>query len=111
MIGVGLGVGHVFGWSWQAAALLGGAFAISSSIVALKTLIARGEGSSPQAATSLGISVVQDLALVPMVAPLAALPSARGSCELRWRISGEYQYVGKPYVFAHTPQFAPWRST
>ena len=78
MIGVGLGVGHVFGWSWQAAALLGGAFAISSSIVALKTLIARGEGSSPQAATSLGISVVQDLALVPMVALLPVLEARDG---------------------------------
>jgi monovalent cation:H+ antiporter-2, CPA2 family len=73
MIAVGWGVGTLFGWSWQASLLLGGAFSISSSIVAIKTLMQRGEGSSPHTAAALGIGVVQDLALVPMVALLPVL--------------------------------------
>jgi CPA2 family monovalent cation:H+ antiporter-2 len=65
--------GSAFGWSWQASLLLGGAFAISSSIVAIKLLMARGEGNSPQARITLGIGVIQDLSLVPMIALLPAL--------------------------------------
>lgn len=60
--------GRAFGWNLEAALLLGGAFAISSSIVALKTLLGRGEGTSPQARIALGLGVVQDLSLVPMLA-------------------------------------------
>jgi len=65
--------GNAFGWSWQASLLLGCAFAISSSIVAIKLLMARGEGNSPQARITLGIGVIQDLSLVPMIALLPAL--------------------------------------
>jgi CPA2 family monovalent cation:H+ antiporter-2 len=65
--------GEAFGWSWRASLVLGGAFAISSSIVALKLLLGRGEGNSPQARIALGIGVIQDLSLVPMVAIVHAL--------------------------------------
>ena len=69
-------VGLAAGWSTEAALLLGGAFAISSSIVAIKLLLGRGEASSPQARVALGLGVVQDLSLVPM---LALLPLLAGS--------------------------------
>jgi CPA2 family monovalent cation:H+ antiporter-2 len=65
--------GEAFGWGWRASLVLGGAFAISSSIVALKLLLGRGEGNSPQARIALGIGVIQDLSLVPMVAIVHAL--------------------------------------
>jgi CPA2 family monovalent cation:H+ antiporter-2 len=70
---VGFLAGEAFGWSWRASLVLGGAFAISSSIVALKLLLGRGEGNSPQARIALGIGVIQDLSLVPMVAVVHAL--------------------------------------
>jgi CPA2 family monovalent cation:H+ antiporter-2 len=60
------------------ASLLGGAFAISSSLVALKLLLGRGEIASPQGRVALGLGVVQDLSLVPM---LALLPVLAGSGE------------------------------
>jgi len=70
---LGTAAGIAIGWSLQAALLLGGAFAISSSIVALKLLFTRGEGSSPQARAVLSLSVVQDLSLVPMLAIVPVL--------------------------------------
>ncbi len=67
-------VGLALGWDLPAALLLGGGFAISSSIVALKLLLLRGAADSPQARAALGLGVVQDLSLVPMLAlvPLLA---------------------------------------
>ncbi len=69
-------------WSIEAALLLGGAFAISSSIVALKLLLGRGEADSPQARVALGLGVVQDLSLVPMLALLPVLAGEGGNLAL-----------------------------
>ena len=71
---VGTGAGLALGWALPAALLLGGAFAISSSIVAIKLFLGRGEGTSLQARAALSLGVVQDLSLVPMLAltPLLA---------------------------------------
>ncbi len=76
---LGAGVGLTIGWSIEAALLLGGAFAISSSIVALKLLLGRGEANSPQARVALGLGIVQDLSLVPMLALLPLLTDERGN--------------------------------
>ncbi len=72
-LAVGAGAGLVIGWGTEASVLLGCAFAISSSIVALKLLLGRGEAESPQARIALGLGVVQDLSLVPMLALLPLL--------------------------------------
>lgn len=74
-IGLGFATGSAIGWSWQASILLGGAFAISSSIVAIKVLMGRGEMQSQHAAIAIGIGVVQDLSLVVMLSLLPALTS------------------------------------
>lgn len=78
-IALGTGVGMVIGWPVQAALLLGGAFAISSSIVALKLLLGRGEADSPHAKVALGLGIVQDLSLVPMLALLPLLTGEPGN--------------------------------
>jgi CPA2 family monovalent cation:H+ antiporter-2 len=77
-VGLGTVVGLAIGWPPRAALLLGGAFAISSSIVALKLLLGRGEGDSAQARVALGLGIVQDLSLVPM---LALVPLLTGETE------------------------------
>ena len=79
---LGFGAGLAIGWGWQAAALLGGGFAISSTIVALKLAGSRGEVDSPQARTALGLGVVQDLSLVPMIALLPVLAGSDGNVGL-----------------------------
>ena len=70
---IGTGAGLSLGWGIEASLLLGCGFAISSSIVALKLLLGRGEAESPQARVALGLGVVQDLSLVPMLALLPLL--------------------------------------
>jgi len=81
-IAVGLLAGLAIGWSWQAAAVLGGCFAISSTIVLLKLSASRGEANSPHARTALGIGIVQDLALVPII---AVMPVLAGDSENVWQ--------------------------
>lgn len=81
-IAIGTIAGMAIGWSWQAAVLLGGGFAISSTIVALKLSVSRGEADSPQARTALGIGIVQDLSLVPMIAILPMLSGNTGNLAL-----------------------------
>lgn len=76
---VGVVAAAAVGWDLDASLLLGGAFAISSSIVALKLLIGRGEAESPQARVSLGLGVVQDLSLVPMLALVPVLSEEGGN--------------------------------
>lgn len=73
---LGAATGMMAGWSLPSSLLLGGAFAISSSIVALKVLLGRGEGRSAQARVTIALSIVQDLSLVPMLAVLPALAGA-----------------------------------
>src|SRR5215213_752488 len=68
---LGTAAGLAGGWTLGAALLLGGAFAISSSIVALKTLMGRGEMESPHARVALGLGIVQDFSLAPMLPVLA----------------------------------------
>lgn len=70
---IGTMTGMAIGWTWQASVLLGGAFAISSTIVALKLLAARGELISPHGRAALGVGIVQDLSLVPIIAFLPVL--------------------------------------
>ncbi|MEA2512242.1 MAG: monovalent cation:H+ antiporter-2, family [Thermomicrobiales bacterium] len=72
-IALGAGVGLLVGWSLAASLLLGGAFAISSSIVAIKLLLGRGEVESPHATVALGLGIVQDLSLVLMLAFLPVM--------------------------------------
>lgn len=52
---------------------LGGLLALSSTVVALKLLMSRGELQSMHGRAALGILLVQDIALVPMVVILPAL--------------------------------------
>ncbi len=74
---LGTAAGLAIGWSIGASLLLGGAFAISSSIVALKTMLGRGEMESPHARTALGLGIVQDLSLAPMLALIPVIAGER----------------------------------
>jgi CPA2 family monovalent cation:H+ antiporter-2 len=75
---LGTGTGLVIGWSIQASILLGAAFAISSSIVAIKLLAGRGEIEAAHGRIALGVGVIQDLSVVPMLALLPLLGGAQG---------------------------------
>ncbi|MGI8483565.1 MAG: cation:proton antiporter [Thermomicrobiales bacterium] len=65
---LGTMMGVVLGWSLSSSLLLGGVFVISSSIVMLKLLMSRGETTSSHARFAIGLGVIQDLSLVPLLA-------------------------------------------
>ena len=75
---LGTAAGLAGGWTLGAALILGGAFAISSSIVALKALMGRGDMESPHARVALGLGIVQDFSLAPMLALVPVIAGDRG---------------------------------
>lgn len=70
---LGLVAGRLAGWGTRASILLGAIFAISSSIVMIKILLGRGEATSPQARYGIGLMIIQDLSVVPILALLPVL--------------------------------------
>lgn len=75
---LGLGAGLLLGWSPSASVMLGFIIAISSTAIAMRLLEERGELGSAHGTAMLGISVVQDLAVVAMVAMLPLLSPTAG---------------------------------
>lgn len=70
---LGFLTGIALGWEIRAAALLGLAFMACSSIVVIKVTLGRGEATSPYARAALGLAILQDLSLVPLLALLPIL--------------------------------------
>jgi len=68
----------LMGVSVSQAVFLGALLALSSTVVALKALMSRGELESPQGRAALGILVAQDIAVVPMIVFLPALGGRSG---------------------------------
>jgi monovalent cation:H+ antiporter-2, CPA2 family len=75
---LGFLVGLALGWDIRAAILLGLAFLACSSIVVIKVTLGRGEATSPHARAALGLGIVQDLSMVPLLALLPLLESNSG---------------------------------
>ncbi len=64
---LGLLVGHLLDWSLRESVLFGFFIALSSTIIVLKTLMDRGELGSPHGRVMIGILLVQDISVVPMM--------------------------------------------
>jgi CPA2 family monovalent cation:H+ antiporter-2 len=80
--GVGALVGGALGLGVVPRVFLGAIMALSSTMVALKLLLERGEMDAPHGRVVIGLSLVQDLSLIPF---LVLLPA--------WAISGEGAWV------------------
>jgi K+:H+ antiporter len=76
VLGVAIGVG--LGWQWHAALWFGALISLSSTMVALKTIQAQGRLGTLSSRVMLGILVVQDLAVVPMMIVLPELSASGG---------------------------------
>ncbi len=73
------GIVYLFGQNWQVSLVVGMGMALSSTAIAIQTLNERGELSSPYGQKSFSILLLQDLAIVPLLALVAALaPRSRG---------------------------------
>ncbi|MGH2343713.1 MAG: cation:proton antiporter, partial [Chloroflexota bacterium] len=71
--------GLLLGWSANASLYLGALVALSSTVVILKTLLARGEMESVHGSVLLGILIVQDLSAVALLVILPALTTSTGA--------------------------------
>ena len=76
---LGFGLAFALGLSWQPALWFGAVIALSSTMVALKTIQAQGRLGTLSSRVMLGILVVQDLAVVPLMIVLPELNNAAGS--------------------------------
>ena len=72
-VALGLLVGWLLQWSLTEAVVFGCFIALSSTIIVLKTLMERGELGSPHGRVMIGILLVQDLSVVPMMVILTSL--------------------------------------
>jgi CPA2 family monovalent cation:H+ antiporter-2 len=75
---VGLAVGKLLGWETLQAIFFGFLIALSSTMIVLKTLMERGELDSGHGRVMIGILLVQDLSLVPLMIILPAMGRAGG---------------------------------
>lgn len=69
----GYGLGRLVGWESQQAIWFGALISVSSTMVVLKVLMSRGLMETLSSKVMLGILVVQDIAVIPMMILLPAL--------------------------------------
>ncbi|HMQ53610.1 MAG TPA: cation:proton antiporter [Anaerolineae bacterium] len=70
---LGYGIGQLFGWPWLDSLWFGGMIALSSTMVLLKTLMNQGRLGTLSSRVMIGMLIVQDLAVVPMMIILPQL--------------------------------------
>ncbi len=72
---IGLALGKLLGWQTAEAIFFGFLIALSSTMIVLKTLMERGELDSAHGRVLIGILLVQDLSLIPLMIILPTLGS------------------------------------
>ena len=72
-IGIGFGLGRYLGWSFAGSVWLGALISLSSTMVTLKTLMSRGLVGTLSSRVMIGMLIVQDLAVIPMMIILPQL--------------------------------------
>jgi CPA2 family monovalent cation:H+ antiporter-2 len=72
-IGYCFGIGWWLGWDWIPSLWLGALFSLSSTMVTLKTLMTQGWIGTLSSRVMIGMLIVQDLAIVPMMIILPLL--------------------------------------
>jgi CPA2 family monovalent cation:H+ antiporter-2 len=91
-IALGLGLGLMLGWEWRTAVWFGALISLSSTMVALKTIQAQGRQGTLSARVMLGLLVVQDLAVVPLMIVLPELSDPAGGL-VKVAIAGARAFV------------------
>jgi CPA2 family monovalent cation:H+ antiporter-2 len=77
-IALGFGLALALGWAWRPSLWFGALVSLSSTMVALKTLQAQGRLGTLSSRVMLGLLVVQDLAVVPLMIVLPELSDPAG---------------------------------
>src|SRR5687768_2366857 len=69
----GFGIGQWLGWTWLPSLWLGALISVSSTMVILKTLMSQGRLGTLSSRVMIGMLIVQDLAVVPLMIILPQL--------------------------------------
>ena len=72
-IGLGIGIGQLMGWELKSSLWLGALISLSSTMVILKTLMNQGWLGTLSSKVMIGMLIVQDLAVVPLMIILPQL--------------------------------------
>jgi CPA2 family monovalent cation:H+ antiporter-2 len=72
-MGLGWAIGRLWGWSWRDSVWFGAMIALSSTMVVLKTLGGQGRLGTLSGRVMVGMLIVQDLAVVPLMIILPQL--------------------------------------
>ncbi len=72
-IGFGFAIGRLFGWEWKTALWFGSLISLSSTMVILKTLMNQGWLGTLSSKVMIGMLIIQDLAVVPLMIILPQL--------------------------------------
>ncbi|MCB0026757.1 MAG: cation:proton antiporter, partial [Anaerolineales bacterium] len=72
-IALGYGIAQLLGWNWFSSLWFGGLISLSSTMVALKTLMSQGRMGTLSSRVMIGMLIVQDLAVVPLMIILPEL--------------------------------------
>ncbi len=72
-VGLGFGIGHLMGLDWKSSLWLGALISLSSTMVILKTLMNQGWLGTLSSKVMIGMLIVQDLAVIPMMIILPQL--------------------------------------
>jgi len=75
-IAFGFAIGRFMGWDWVSSVWLGALISLSSTMVVLKSLMSQGWMGTLSSRVMIGILIVQDLAVVPLMIILPQLKSA-----------------------------------
>lgn len=78
----GIGIGRVMGWEWIPAVWFGALISLSSTMVLLKTLENQGRLGTLSSRVMIGMLIVQDLAIVPLMIILPQLSNPKAGLPL-----------------------------
>ena len=104
---LGYGIGQWLGWDWAASVWFGGMIALSSTMVLLKTLMSQGRMGTLSSRVMIGMLIVQDLAVVPLmiILPQLSQPEA-GLSVLGWAAVKAVIFLGLMFVVG--TRLLPW---
>ena len=77
-VALGLGVGELLGWTWQQGVAVGAIISVASTMVLTRFLADRGALRSEPGQVMIGITLVEDLAVVVLTIVLPSLGSLSG---------------------------------
>jgi K+:H+ antiporter len=80
-----VGVGRLLGWDVRQGIVVGAALSVASTMVLLRFLEERGEVATPHGRAIVGITLVEDVAVVVMTLVLPALGSGADAAPSPWR--------------------------